>query len=357
MDNFSQGPFGAIAPVFFTPEGMPLPIQGMYRGACGFLVSNGPSLKKVDLTRLKLPGIVTIGLNNGPSVFRPNLHVCGDQPCRFIKQIWLDPYIMKVVPFSSFNAYLWDNDTWEPLKRNGRLLRVGECPNVVGIHRNCTFRPEVWLNEDTFGWGCSGKNGGGRSVFLLAIKLAYMLGLRRLFIVGADFKMEPGEDKGYAFAQVRCKGAARMNNKNYVRHNKRCCMLKPFFDQAGFLVYNVTPASGLTAFPYMPYEDAVRIATTEHVGVVKNPRTEDMYLEWEHPAKFGKTESDVKALPEKEQKNYARRQQEWIDRLNMYAKDGKQHLIPKHCLRLIQGDKHDEKQKDVVRQGSKTTPE
>ena len=334
MTDFRKGQFAEHIPIFFNVDGLPLHVIGMYKGCSGFLVSNGPSLKTIDLKALQQPGIVTIGVNNGPSVFRPNLHVCGDQPGRFIKSIWLDPKIQKVVPLSSFGSQLWDNESWEVLTRDGKPLLVKECPNVVGIHRNDHFEPEQWLYEPTFGWGNSGKNGGCRTVFLLAIKVMFVLGIRKLFIVGADMKMLAGEDTGYAFAQVRCSGATRMNNNAYRKINKRCAMLKPYFDREGFRVYNATKDSGLTAFPYMPLEDALRVATAgfSAANARCHDRTEDSYLTLDHPAKLGLPPDAVARLDDKGKKNYARRDKEWFERMVAYKKDGKTHLIPKSFL-------------------------
>lgn len=335
MHDFRAGPFNVQSPVFFSHEGIPVPLVGLYRGCAGFLVSNGPSLNTFDLAKLGSAGAVSIGINNGPKVFRPNLYTCGDQPCRFIKSIWLDPQIMKIVPMSSFNAELWDNEKWELLKDgHGGIVRVRDCPNVVGIHRNDLFTHETWLHEDSFGWGNSGDNGGCRTVFLLALKIMYAIGVRKLFIVGADMHMEEGESKGYAFEQVRCKGAAKMNNKAYAKINKRCEMLKPFFDKAGFQVYNCTPKSGLVAFPYMPFEDAVRLATAR-MPDLKSERSADMYLELHHPGKLGLAQDAVEKLNPKEKEKYKRREQEWVDRLKMYHAEGKEHLIPERLRPLL----------------------
>lgn len=331
--DFRSDAFNRPAPMFTTEEGLPVHLVGLYKGCAGFLIANGPSLKSLDLPLLSSPGIVTVGLNNGPSVVRPNFHVCGDQPARFVKSTWLDPRITKVVPQSSYGAQLWDDEQWQPLTLNGREICVRDCPNVIGIHRNDKFAPEQWLHETSFGWGNSGTNGGCRTVFLLALKLMYVIGVRKLFIVGCDLNMEAGDSSGYAFAQARCKGAARMNNKNYQKINRRCSLLKPYFDQAQYLVYNATPDSGLTAFPYIPFEDAMRIAT-ENIG---KPRTEDMYLSLDHPAKIGKSKAEFEASNEKDQKKYLRRDREWFDRMTMYWETKQKHLIPKRFLKKFPG--------------------
>ena len=94
--------YGQHMPLFFSREGAEIDVVGSYRGASAFLICNGPSFVKHDLSKLQLPGIMTFGINNGPKTFRPNFWTCVDDPVRFLKSIWLDPKIMKFVPQAHF---------------------------------------------------------------------------------------------------------------------------------------------------------------------------------------------------------------------------------------------------------------
>ena len=76
-------------PMFFTREGASMPLIGHYRGGSAFLLCNGPSMAKLDLTQLNKPGIMTFGMNNGAKTFRPNFWTCVDDPKRFLKSIWI----------------------------------------------------------------------------------------------------------------------------------------------------------------------------------------------------------------------------------------------------------------------------
>ena len=55
-----------------------------YRGRQAFLVLSGPALADLNLALLDRRGIVTMGVNNSWSVYRPTLWTCVDSPGRFI---------------------------------------------------------------------------------------------------------------------------------------------------------------------------------------------------------------------------------------------------------------------------------
>jgi hypothetical protein len=139
---------------------------------------------------------------------------------------------------------------------------------MVFYRRNENFVPERWLWEPSINWGNHTNltdelgNKGSRSVMLAAMRILFILGIRHLFIVGADFRMDRDKDN-YAFPQSRNKGSVNSNNTTYKILNLRFNALLPHFEKAGFCVHNCTPNSGLTAFPTMAYEDAIKFATSE----------------------------------------------------------------------------------------------
>ena len=279
--------FCQSSPMFFTAEGHNLWMGDTYRGRSLFLVSSGPSTKKLDLQKLKAPGIITMGLNNSPKVFRPNLWTCVDSPSSFLRSIWLDPTIQKFAPICSVDKHIFDNDSIavrkEPggqilrdeagaaiiddaagkfLQRpNGEPLRVRDCPNMVYFRRNEHFRANQYLWEDTMNWGNHGDLGGARSVFLVVIRLAYLLGFRKVYLLGVDFDMSP--EKGYAFKQARNPGSIKGNQETYEKLVERFTELKPIFDAEGFEVFQCNKDSRFKVFPHVSYKDALAAATEE----------------------------------------------------------------------------------------------
>ena len=100
-----------------------------------------------------------------------------------------------------------------------------------------------------------------------AFRLMYYLGFRNVYLLGCDFNMvHDGEHKGkkggttYAFEQYKWKGGVVTNNLNYDILSKRFVGLTDHFKHHNFKVWNSTPNSKLTAFPYMDLDKAVKKA-------------------------------------------------------------------------------------------------
>jgi hypothetical protein len=262
---------GTSQPMFWTLDKQALPLAGMYRGRSAFLIASGPSFAAYDKTPLRQPGILTMGVNNSPRVFRPNLWVCVDQPDHWIRSIWLDPNIMKFAPVAKHKEFVFNSDDWLFMD-----TRVAECPNVVYYKRSYGFQADRFLTEPDFNWGNMGKDGGCRTVMLPAFRILYILGVRNVYLCGVDFNMSPTQK--YAFEQDRNKGSIKGNNKTYAEMNKRCRQLRPLFEAQGFYIYNTNPASGLTAFDHVPYHEAIDEALShfDHPDLA-NERTAGLY--------------------------------------------------------------------------------
>jgi len=279
-------------PLVWTAEGASVPLRGIMRGGAAFLVCNGPSFN--DLDKRPLNYCYTMALNNGPAAcytrFVPSAWTLVDDPSRFLLSIWLNPQIQKFVPHAHAGKPLWTslNGKDEPYTIEGRPAVVRDCPNVLYFHRNEKFEASRFWIEDTFNWGMhsdftdSHGHKGGRSVMLVALKMLFQLGFRRIYIVGADFKMAP--DKKYSFDEVREKGAINCNNATYAALNDRLKEALPHAEALGLTIRNCTPDSGLKAFEYLPYEDALKDVFSWCGGDYRNlfngfERTAGMYVD------------------------------------------------------------------------------
>jgi hypothetical protein len=251
-------------PMFFRRTGSPIDTVNMYSKGV-FLICNGPSFTAVDQTKLKQPGVMTFGVNNGAHVFRPNLWACVDDPSRFMSSIWEDPTITKFVPMAHLEKPIWDAQT-DAL--SDKL--VGDCPSMVGYRRNEMFNANIWLHEDTINWGNHANLGGGRSVLLSAIRICHLLGFRKVYLLGCDFNMSR-TDK-YWFDEQRTDTAIKNNNTAYELLNGFFASLKPKFDAEGFNVYNLNPNSRLKVFDFKDLDECV---TEEVVDV--SASTHGMY--------------------------------------------------------------------------------
>ena len=287
--------YGQIYPYFFTNEGAAVYLDGIYRGSSCFLIGGGPSLLKEDVTQLYRPGIFTFGMNNSVKVVRPNMWSCVDDPARFLFSVWTDPKIMKFVPQSAFRKQLWNStfiegkQIWQEMP-----IHVGDCPNVLGFRRNDKFCAKRFLTEDTINWGCHKDFGGCRSVMLSSLRILFILGFRRVFLVGVDLKMD--EEHKYSFSEGRSPGAIKNNNHTYQRMLADYFPnLKPEFDKWGFQLFCCNKESDLCKiFPHMSYTDAVKAASA-HLGDTTQEKTEGMYLTLEEKRALKTWEACVKA--------------------------------------------------------------
>ena len=270
----------------------------LYRGGSVFVVLSGPSLSLHDLSLLGRRGVVTFGVNNSPAVVRPNLWTHVDPQLKFHEAIWRDPSILKFTPVTpkgnqvSYNREIrrltsrdeYGRAQFETLQRHdGKSLRAFDLPSVVGYRRAPFFDPDRFLPEPLVNWGNSKKaqkkNGGPRTlnVMFAVLKIAYALGFRDVYLLGCDFAMsveqpyafgerksarrradEPGEA---ARERQEAEGATRGSNNAYQVMDGMFCQLQERFVAADFRVWNCYEDSGLTAFPFMPYEEAIERAS------------------------------------------------------------------------------------------------
>jgi len=303
----------AAPPMFFTQNLANVPLEGLYRDGHAFLIASGPSFAQVDRSLLDQPGILTMGLNNSPASFRPNLWTCVDSPSNFLASIWLDPKIQKIVPISHIHKNLFDSESWRDTK-----TKVGDCPNVVYYRRNEVVNTDQYMYEDTINWGNHSNVGGGRSVFMAAVRILFLLGIRRLYLLGVDLHMD--EKNKYHFPQDRNRGSISGNMNTYNSMKEWFGNLKEHFDAVGFEVFNCNPDSALKVFPFISVEDAVESATSM---LPKNEKTEGMYTRKAEQQKKAE-EAKAKKAAAKYTDEDRRKSKEKLDRLRTELDDAKE---------------------------------
>ena len=213
-----------------------------------------------------------MGLNNAVKTFRPNLWVSVDEPDHFLRSIWLDPAILKFSPLEYASKPIFNSDTWTFMQ-----LTAGDCPNVAFFRRNDQFQAEHFLRQDSINWGNHRRYGGGRSVLLAALRILFILGFRRVFLLGVDFEMNEGYR--YHFDQSRAAGSISGNNSTYEKLKRWLAELRPVLERDKFFVFNCNPASRLTAFEHVPVTEAVGMVLREEFdGVdIGAERTQGLY--------------------------------------------------------------------------------
>jgi len=269
-------------------------VADLYRGASAFLILGGPSILKMPLYLLSRRGILIMSVNNCPAGLpkgiRPHVWLHTDPAHKFHESIWRDPGILKIVPVKEWKRTVDKHGdsyflrTRDP--QTGQLVpmsdvRAWDMPGVLGFHRNSCFDPQNWLfegrinrgndEESATGFKVNKKRGVKKEVgkpngwpqtintMFAALRMAFYLGIKTLYLVGADFRMTA--EQPYAFNQDKGCGGLRGNASAYEKMNLMLDGLVPYFEQAGFDVLNCTPGSGLYSFDHVDFEEAVEYVT------------------------------------------------------------------------------------------------
>ena len=214
-------------------------LDGLYKGGTLFLLGGGPSLNDLDLDALRAPGIVTLAVNNVPTVFpSPNLWVCADKPPCFSPHIYASPEIVKFTSIARRNMIVGDTGK-----------RVRDFPSMLffGLTEGFTEATFLSSHRDIVWW---------KSVFPIALQLAWRLGFRRVHLVGCGFHSNGGDS--YAWKTELTDYQRNYSQRTYNRDLERLRKLKPVFDRNGFEIISSTPDSRANAFlDYVPLGEAV----------------------------------------------------------------------------------------------------
>lgn len=245
----------------------PFLIENLYKNATCFLIGSGPSLNNIDLSILQRRGILIAAMNNVAATHvRPNFWFSVDHPKSFCENIYYDPYILKFIPEENVDKSFFIRDKLGKLQPSN--TRLYELPSILTYRRNKDFNAETFLTEPTINWGNLGcntdslGNKGGRSVMLAALRILFYIGIRRVFLLGCDFNMQP--EQPYAFDQSKHVGGCVSNNNNYRILDSRFKALRPYFEAKRYFVYNCTEGSSLKAFDYLPLDTAIT-QSTQHI--------------------------------------------------------------------------------------------
>jgi len=246
----------------------------MLAGGSAFLVCGGPSATVDKLQKLSERGHFSLAVNNkaGHSPYRPQAFVYSDTSSKFSHSIWNDPAIMKFCPlpkWSGHRAKLSRKDTvTKKFVPDGVVL---DKPNVWGFdRRGWCAADDTFFTEPSAAWGNlnEGVTRTGRPktvcTMLLGIRILYYLGARTIYLVGVDFNMQPGKE--YSFNQGKeSNGASNSNNEQYRVVNSLLTDIRKYgsFGKFGLKIFNCNDKSGLTAFPYFPFDWALNLDREE----------------------------------------------------------------------------------------------
>jgi len=230
----------------FTQSGarIAIDLDGLYRDQALFLLGGAPSLADQPLHLLRQEGVVSMAMNNVPYVFsRPNLWVALDKPVCFSPHVYLDPSITKFTMISRRN---------EPVSDTGKT--VSQCPNLFMFGASENVHPKNFLKpgRDFVWW---------KSVFPVALQVAWRLGFRTVYLAGCGFHMQPKSQ--YAWETTLTDEQRSWSQRTYDDDLGRLEKLLPAFKTEGFRVVSCTEGSRANAIlDYLPLEEAVDRVTS-----------------------------------------------------------------------------------------------
>lgn len=240
-------------PLIIKRKGEPANIAGLWYPYPAFLVCGGPSLKDHPLERLKERGVVSLGVNLA-AAFAPVRAWCfGDPQGKFCHGLFLDPAIMTFAPLPKLGRkfVVKLKDGFQVAR-----LRVDNCPNTYGYSRLTYFMPKDFFDTPHAHWG-PGKHQpadvppvGCLCTMLVGLRLLYYLGVRRIYLLGVDYKGRDGMCYGFP-------NRKRERNRRFKREGEMLRLLKPVFDERGLEVYNCNQWSACDLFPYVPFDVAL----------------------------------------------------------------------------------------------------
>jgi len=241
--------------------------ENHYKGSKVFLVCGGPSLNDIDLSLLDNRGVISMAINNSWLKVNPDFWLGFDVPGRFHYDRWMDPSVMKIVPWHNRDKFLF--------KRVGEDIVKSEetpkdAPNCWFLSNTATFNADTWFTERHANWGGAVEGlepeGGFRVTMFGALRTLYYLGFQEVYMIGCDWEMSNSEDKeAYAWEEDRAKVVRERNNNMYNWIEQVFKKLQPGFDKANFQVYNCNKNSKLSLFPFVTYEEAIERCTLPEV--------------------------------------------------------------------------------------------
>jgi hypothetical protein len=247
------------------------------KGCAGFLVCGGPSINDLPYHKLAERGVCSLAINGIAAKVPVRAMTFSDPPEKFPEAIFNDAAMMKIVP----RRKLTRGETRRKMP-DGTFVYTGkkvrDYPNVWGYEDRGWYTPETFLSEPSASFG-NNNNGVDRTkrpkiifTMFLGLRLMHFLGVRRVYLIGADFYMDPakGLEGNYAFADERfanetdrakaeadARGVIDGNNSHYRVANEMFIELRPHLEAAGFQVFNCYDMSGLRAFDYVPFNEAL----------------------------------------------------------------------------------------------------
>lgn len=231
----------------------------LFTGGHALLLGGSPSVDISTFTYLAARGPLTMSMNNaGVGKFKPFLWCGGDHPGCYDARVLNSPTTIK------FGSALY------ALEEHGGM-RYNQYPNLrfftpkkgIPWEDAFRFRKEVpWYNNTMYS----------------AILILYNLGIRDIYMLGCDFKIQ--DVTCYSHPTKLSADELAWNRELYKEQKEELTMLIPLFDSVGLTLHSVVKEIiGRSPFPEITIEDAcdVCINTPVDIHTSKLPHSSRFY--------------------------------------------------------------------------------
>ena len=201
------------------------------------LVGGGPSLNKIDVSKLTGPGKTVFGLNTTYPKVRPDVWVGMDDPKCYDRRIFHEPF-PKVMRGNYYNR----DCEGVPLLTLPNLYFAGISP--------CKHKADIFYRIDkdtkTLIWD--------KNVFVTAMNLILYMGFKKVYLVGVDFSLNEGH---YHYSKASlCKELEDWNDNLYQHLYKYTEWLASTGAMCGIDIISLSPNSKINKFlPYCSLEE------------------------------------------------------------------------------------------------------
>ena len=200
------------------------PVFKLYAGRTVFLIGGSPTLLSQNYRRFESRGIVSVGMNNVPSVVRTTMAVFGDTPGCYDRRLLADPSIMKFAREAFSGESLQDGTLWR------------DAPNTVFFNHQALSEGE---GEAYFTDGSPEVIHSRLNVLEMSLALIQLMGASRIVLAGCSF------DTGYSYGAELTSDQAERNALLYSQQVGTLKAMKPYLEGRGVTLVDCSLGSKL----------------------------------------------------------------------------------------------------------------
>lgn len=201
------------------------------------LVGGGPSLNKIDISKLKGPKKTIFGLNNTYPKVSPDYWIGMDMPQCYDSHLFYEAF-PKIMRGNYYNKTLNGRELWE--YPNSYFAAVKQTKRQEDLFHS------IGKDTEIFVWH--------KNVFMTAINIILYMGFNKIYLAGVDFSLD--EQDYFNPQQVLTEKQRTWNSTLYSTLYKYVEWLYNTGKYSGIDIYSISPESKINTFlPYITLEE------------------------------------------------------------------------------------------------------